>query len=173
MTGLEPARLAAQEPKFHRYPSTDYQSAHFMGIPCPWLPLITTNYYPRWCQRWCQNHLLSPWCHTIYFLYVYIHIPVSPSNPIIWKLEMPPTDIIYIIYEYDTGLFHGKSLYHMYFSIRYGWNSRQKCYDIGHYIGAAGDILPDSPHKLQWHPAFYAAAGLELQANHQEIQMIP
>ena len=86
---------------------------------------------------------------------------------------MPPTDIIYIIYEYDTGLFHGKSLYHMYFSIRYGWNSRQKCYDIGHYIGAAGDILPDSPHKLQWHPAFYAAAGLELQANHQEIQMIP
>jgi hypothetical protein len=36
-----------------------------------------------------------------------------------------------------------------------------------------GDILPDSPHKLQWHPAFYAAAGLELQANHQEIQMIP
>ena len=70
MTGLEPARLAAQEPKFHRYPSTDYQSAHFMGIPCPWLPLITTNYYPRWCQRWCQNHLLSPWCHTIYFLYI-------------------------------------------------------------------------------------------------------
>lgn len=33
--------------------------------------------------------------------------------------------------------------------------------------------MPDSPHKLQWHPAFYAAAGLELQANHQEIQMIP
>jgi len=50
---------------------------------------------------------------------------------------------------------------------------RQKCYDIGHYIGAAGDILPDSPHKPQWHPAFYAATGLELQANHQEIQMIP
>ena len=47
MTGLEPARLAAQEPKFHRYPSTDYQSAHFMGIPFPWLPLIITNYYPR------------------------------------------------------------------------------------------------------------------------------
>ena len=33
--------------------------------------------------------------------------------------------------------------------------------------------MPDSPHKLQWHPAFYAAAGLELQANHREIQMIP
>lgn len=33
--------------------------------------------------------------------------------------------------------------------------------------------MPDSPHKLQWHPAFYAATGLELQANHQEIQMIP
>ena len=33
--------------------------------------------------------------------------------------------------------------------------------------------MPDSPHKPQWHPAFYAAAGLELQANHQEIQMIP
>lgn len=32
--------------------------------------------------------------------------------------------------------------------------------------------MPDSPHKLQWHPAFYAATGLELQANHQEIQMI-
>ena len=47
MTGFEPARLAAQEPKFHRYPSTDYQDAHFMGIPCPWFPLITTNYYPR------------------------------------------------------------------------------------------------------------------------------
>ena len=31
----------------------------------------------------------------------------------------------------------------------------------------------DSPHKIQWHPAFYAAAGLELQANHQELQMIP
>lgn len=33
--------------------------------------------------------------------------------------------------------------------------------------------MPDSPHKLQWHPAFYAATGLELQANHQKIQMIP
>lgn len=33
--------------------------------------------------------------------------------------------------------------------------------------------MPDSPEKIQWHPAFCAAAGLELQENIDEIQLIP
>ncbi len=33
--------------------------------------------------------------------------------------------------------------------------------------------MTDSPDKIQWHPAFYAAAGLELQANIEELELIP
>ena len=33
--------------------------------------------------------------------------------------------------------------------------------------------MADSPDKIQWHPAFYAAAGLELQENIDELELIP
>lgn len=33
--------------------------------------------------------------------------------------------------------------------------------------------MADSPEKLQWHPAFYAATGLELQENIEELDLIP
>ena len=33
--------------------------------------------------------------------------------------------------------------------------------------------MADSPDKIQWHPAFYAAAGLELQENINELELIP
>jgi hypothetical protein len=33
--------------------------------------------------------------------------------------------------------------------------------------------MPDSPDKIQWHPAFYAAAGLELHENIEELEFKP
>lgn len=33
--------------------------------------------------------------------------------------------------------------------------------------------MTDSPDKIQWHPAFYAATGLELQENMEELELIP
>ena len=33
--------------------------------------------------------------------------------------------------------------------------------------------MPDSPEKIKWHPAFYAAAELELKTNINELQFIP
>lgn len=36
-----------------------------------------------------------------------------------------------------------------------------------------GSGLTDSPDKIQWHPAFYAAAGLELRENREELDLIP
>lgn len=33
--------------------------------------------------------------------------------------------------------------------------------------------MPDSPDNIQWHPAFCAAAGLELQENIDELELIP
>lgn len=33
--------------------------------------------------------------------------------------------------------------------------------------------MTDSPDKIQWHPAFYAAAGLELRENREELDLIP
>jgi hypothetical protein len=35
-----------------------------------------------------------------------------------------------------------------------------------------GTILPDSPDEIQWHPAFYAAAGLELKENIEELEFV-
>jgi hypothetical protein len=33
--------------------------------------------------------------------------------------------------------------------------------------------MTDSPDKIQWHPAFYAAAGLELRENIEDIELTP
>jgi hypothetical protein len=34
-------------------------------------------------------------------------------------------------------------------------------------------LLSDSPDDIQWHPAFYAAAGIELKENIEELELIP
>jgi hypothetical protein len=34
-------------------------------------------------------------------------------------------------------------------------------------------LLQDSPDDIQWHPAFYAAAGIELKENIEELELIP
>jgi hypothetical protein len=36
-----------------------------------------------------------------------------------------------------------------------------------------GGIMPDSPDEIQWHPAFCAAAGLELHENIEELEFKP
>jgi hypothetical protein len=36
-----------------------------------------------------------------------------------------------------------------------------------------GGIMADSPDEIQWHPAFYAAAGLELQENLEDLEFTP
>jgi hypothetical protein len=36
-----------------------------------------------------------------------------------------------------------------------------------------GVAMSDSPDEIQWHPAFFAAAGLELQENMEELEFIP
>jgi hypothetical protein len=36
-----------------------------------------------------------------------------------------------------------------------------------------GGIMADSPDEIQWHPAFYAAAGIELQENLEDLEFTP
>jgi hypothetical protein len=38
---------------------------------------------------------------------------------------------------------------------------------------SGGRSVADSPDEIQWHPAFYAAAGLELQENLEDLEFIP
>lgn len=38
-------------------------------------------------------------------------------------------------------------------------------------FGKGGNVLGDAPKKIQWHPAFYAATELELQANIEQLEL--